>query len=64
MRELAAFGSKYSIAKLIFQLENVIIIITKFLAIQKELAKDAMRYTVEHCNGASNGRGSPMAKFL
>ena len=64
MRELAAFGSKYSIAKLIFQLENVIIIIAKFLAIQKELAKDAMRYTVEHCNGASNGRGSPMAKFL
>jgi hypothetical protein len=64
MRELAAFGSKCSIAKLIFQLENVIIIITKFLAIQKELAKDAMRYTVEHCNGASNGRGSPMAKFL
>ena len=64
MRELAAFGSKCSIAKLIFQLENVIIIITKFLSIQKELAKDAMRYTVEHCNGASNGRGSPMAKFL
>ena len=64
MRELVAFGSKCSIAKLIFQLENVIIIITKFLAIQKELAKDAMRYTVEHCNGASNGRGSPMAKFL
>ena len=64
MREPAAFGSKYSIAKLIFQLENAITIIAQFLAIQKELAKDAMRYTVEHCNGASNGRGSPMAKFL
>jgi hypothetical protein len=64
MRELAAFGSKCSIAKLIFQLKNINIIVSRFLTIQKELAKDAMRYTVEHCNGASNGRGSPMAKFL
>jgi hypothetical protein len=64
MRELVAFGSKCSIAKLIFQLKNINIIVSRFLTIQKELAKDAMRYTVEHCNGASNGRGSPMAKFL
>ena len=64
MRELVAFGSKCSIEKLIFQLKNINIIVSRFLTIQKELAKDAMRYTVEHCNGASNGRGSPMAKFL
>ena len=64
MRELVAFGSKCSIAKLIFQLKNINIIVSRFLTIQKELAKDAMRYTVEHCNGASNGRGTPMAKFL